>query len=38
MRLWTGSIWLRIGTVVAGTCECCNEHGGSQNAGNFLTG
>ena len=26
--VWTGSIWLRIGTG-AGTCECCNGPSGS---------
>ena len=34
-RTWTGSMWLRIGTV-AGTCECGNEPSGSIKCGEFL--
>jgi hypothetical protein len=31
VRVWTGSIWLRIGTG-----ECCNEPSGSIKCGEFL--
>ena len=30
---WTGLSWLRIGTGVAGTCECGNEHSVSIKCG-----
>ena len=33
--VWTGSIWLRIGTG-AGTCECGNEYSDSIKCGEFL--
>jgi len=33
--VWTGSSWLRIGTV-AGTCECGNEPSDSIKCGEFL--
>ena len=33
--LWTGSGWLRIGTV-GGTCECGNEPSGSIKCVEFL--
>jgi hypothetical protein len=32
----TGSIWLRIGTQVAGSCECGGEPSGSIKCGEFL--
>ena len=35
MGVWTGSGWLRIGTV-AGSCECRNEPSGSTKCGEFL--
>ena len=35
MGVWTGSIWLRIGTG-GGTCECGNEPSGSIKYGEFL--
>jgi hypothetical protein len=35
IRAWTGSMWLRIGTV-AGTHECSNEPSGSIKCGQFL--
>jgi len=34
-RTWTGSMWLRIWTVM-GTCECGNEPSGSIKCGEFL--
>ena len=33
--VWTGSIWLRIGTC-GGHCECGNEPSGSIKWGEFL--
>jgi hypothetical protein len=33
VRVWTGLIWLRLGT---GTCECGNEPSGSIKCGEFL--
>jgi len=33
--VWTGSNWLRIGTV-AGTCESGNEPSDSRKCGEFL--
>ena len=33
--IWTGSSWLKIGTV-AGTCECGNEPSDSIKCGEFL--
>jgi len=35
-EVWTGLIWLRIGTE-AGACECRNEHAGFIKWRNFLT-
>jgi hypothetical protein len=34
--VWTGLIWLRIGTQVAGSCEHGNEPLGSIKCGEFL--
>jgi hypothetical protein len=33
--VWTGLIWLRIGTA-GGTCECGNENSGSIKCWEFL--
>jgi hypothetical protein len=33
---WTGLIWLRIGTQVAGSCKRGNEPVGSIKCGEFL--
>jgi hypothetical protein len=35
VRIWTGSMWLRIGTG-GGHCECSNEHSGSIKFVEFL--
>jgi hypothetical protein len=42
MGVWTGSVWLRIGTAftiahhLAGSCEYGNKPPGSINCGKFL--
>jgi hypothetical protein len=35
MRVWTGLIWLRIGTG-GGSCECGNEPPGTIRCGEYL--
>ena len=36
--VWTGSNWLRIGTVGGHNCKCGNEPSGSIKRGEFLDG